>query len=91
MDALLEQLRSLAVQADSDDRQKVLDFIRTLQLSLETPRDMLSRFLGLVSSILSHLDQRTSLGGWLTSITTFEYNSSPYWPRSQYFPDFGRK
>ncbi|KAF7536990.1 hypothetical protein G7054_g4069 [Neopestalotiopsis clavispora] len=53
MDTLLEQLKTLAVQADSDGRQKVLDFIRTLQLSLETPHDMLSRFSGLVSQHLS--------------------------------------
>ncbi|KAF3024985.1 hypothetical protein E8E14_013922 [Neopestalotiopsis sp. 37M] len=53
MDTLLEQLKTLAVQADSDGRHKVLDFIRTLQLSLETPHDMLSRFSGLVSQHLS--------------------------------------
>ncbi|GAP92595.2 putative o-methyltransferase b protein [Rosellinia necatrix] len=47
MDAALEQLRSLATQADSADRHKVLDAIRDLQLQLETPHDTLSRFSGL--------------------------------------------
>lgn len=53
-DTLLERLKTLAVQANSDGRHKVLDFIRTLQLSLETPHDMLSRFSGLVSAALPH-------------------------------------
>lgn len=49
MDAILEQFRAAAAQADSQGRHKVLDFIRNLQLTLETPHDTLSRFSGLVS------------------------------------------
>ncbi|KAL7621419.1 hypothetical protein AAE478_008741 [Parahypoxylon ruwenzoriense] len=49
MDAALNQLRTLATQADSAGRHKILDFIRELQLNLETPHDTLSRFSGMVS------------------------------------------
>ncbi|KAI1256124.1 hypothetical protein MGN70_002285 [Eutypa lata] len=47
MDSTLEQLRTLAIQADDAGRHKVLDFIRDLQLRLETPHDTLSRFSGM--------------------------------------------
>ncbi|KAK3390367.1 S-adenosyl-L-methionine-dependent methyltransferase [Podospora didyma] len=47
MDALLKQLSTLAAQADAAGRAKILDSLRTLQLSLETPHDTLQRFSGL--------------------------------------------
>ncbi|KAI1387804.1 S-adenosyl-L-methionine-dependent methyltransferase [Hypoxylon trugodes] len=47
MDAILEQLRALALQADDAGRHKVLDFMRDLRLQLETPHDTLSRFSGM--------------------------------------------
>ena len=49
MDTALEQLSTLAKQADEAGRCKVLDFIRDLQVVLETPRDTLNRFSGMVS------------------------------------------
>jgi hypothetical protein len=53
MDTILEQLSSLALQADTAGRHKVLDFIRGLQLKLETPHDTVSRLSGVVSSFIS--------------------------------------
>lgn len=53
MDSTLEQLRTLAIQADDAGRHKVLDFIRDLQLRLETPHDTLSRFSGMVSKLVA--------------------------------------
>ncbi|PSR79711.1 S-adenosyl-L-methionine-dependent methyltransferase [Coniella lustricola] len=47
MDALLEQVQTLAVQADHATRHKVLSMLRSLQLRLETPHDTLSRYSGL--------------------------------------------
>ncbi|KAI0097434.1 S-adenosyl-L-methionine-dependent methyltransferase, partial [Nemania sp. FL0031] len=47
MDSVLEQLHSLALQADSTGRHKILDTLRELQLKLETPHDTLSRLSGL--------------------------------------------
>ncbi|ROV90908.1 hypothetical protein VMCG_09989 [Cytospora schulzeri] len=47
MDALLDQVKTLALQADAAGRHKVLDFLRSLQLKLETPHDTLSRYSGL--------------------------------------------
>ncbi|KAL7619656.1 hypothetical protein AAE478_010197 [Parahypoxylon ruwenzoriense] len=47
MDTVLEQLHTLASHVDSVGRYKLLDFIRDLQLELETPLDMLSRFSGM--------------------------------------------
>ncbi len=49
MDTALEQLSTLAAQADESGRRKVIDFISNLQLKLETPRDTLNRFSGMVS------------------------------------------
>lgn len=49
MDALLGQVQTLALQADDAGRKKVLEFLRSLRLKLETPHDTLSRFSGLVS------------------------------------------
>jgi hypothetical protein len=51
MDSALEQLRSLATQADSTGQHEVLDALRDLQRQLETPHDTLSRFSGLVSML----------------------------------------
>lgn len=48
MDALLEQVQTLALQADDATRHKVLSALRSLQLRLETPHDTLSRYSGLV-------------------------------------------
>lgn len=50
MDALFDQVQTLALQADVVGRHKVLDFLRSLQLKLETPHDTLSRYSGLVST-----------------------------------------
>ncbi|KAI1848708.1 hypothetical protein JX266_005567 [Neoarthrinium moseri] len=47
MDAILQQLRTLASQADDAGRHKLLDALRDIQLTLETPHDTLSRFAGL--------------------------------------------
>ncbi|KAI5863833.1 S-adenosyl-L-methionine-dependent methyltransferase [Durotheca rogersii] len=47
MDAVFEQLRTLAAQADSAGRYKVLDFLHDLQLRLETPHDTLTRLSGM--------------------------------------------
>ncbi|KUI68298.1 Demethylsterigmatocystin 6-O-methyltransferase [Cytospora mali] len=47
MDSLLDQFQTLALQADAAGRHKVLDFLRVLQLKLETPHDTLSRYSGL--------------------------------------------
>lgn len=47
MDALLEQLKDLAT-ADSAGRYRVLDSIRSLQLSLETPLETVLRLSGQV-------------------------------------------
>lgn len=48
MDSLLEQIQTAALQADAAGRHKVLDFLRSLQLKLESPHDALSRYSGLV-------------------------------------------
>lgn len=48
MDSLLQQIQTAALQADAAGRHKVLDFLRSLQLKLETPHDALSRYSGLV-------------------------------------------
>lgn len=50
MDSLFAQFEGLAIQADPAGRHKVLDFLRSLQLRLETPHDTLSRFSGMVGS-----------------------------------------
>ncbi|KAI7778925.1 hypothetical protein LA080_001531 [Diaporthe eres] len=47
MDSLVAQVEGLAIQADPAGRHKVLDFLRSLQLRLETPHDTLSRFSGM--------------------------------------------
>jgi len=49
MDAALEQVYALATQAEEAGRRKVLEFIRNLQLTLETPRDTHLRYSGMVS------------------------------------------
>lgn len=49
MDSLLAQVQTLALQADTAERHKILDLLRSLQLKLETPHDTLSRFSGMVS------------------------------------------
>lgn len=48
MDSLLEQIQTAALQADAAGRHKVLDFLKSLQLKLESPHDALSRYSGLV-------------------------------------------
>ncbi|KAI3396486.1 hypothetical protein diail_12106 [Diaporthe ilicicola] len=47
MDSLLAQIQTLALQADTAGRHKVLDFMHSLQVKLETPHDTLSRFSGM--------------------------------------------
>jgi hypothetical protein len=60
MDSLLEQIQTAALQADAAGRHKVLDFLRSLQLKLESPHDALSRYSGLVcvKSILPEREDR---------------------------------
>ncbi|KAH6652311.1 o-methyltransferas-like protein [Truncatella angustata] len=47
IDLILQQLRALATQADDVGRHRLLDGLRDIQSSLETPHDTLSHFSGL--------------------------------------------
>ncbi|KAM7200828.1 S-adenosyl-L-methionine-dependent methyltransferase [Rhypophila sp. PSN 637] len=47
MDTILAQLRTLATKVSDDGRIKLLNALRDLQLSIETPADSLNRFAGL--------------------------------------------
>jgi hypothetical protein len=49
MDAIATQIQNLAKAADEAGRKKVLDALR----DLETPYDVLQRFAGLVSELIS--------------------------------------
>ena len=49
MDALVAQVQSLAKAADATGRKKLIDTLRDLSYSIETPYDTLQRFAGLVS------------------------------------------
>ena len=51
MEALITQTQNLAIGADETGRKKLLDTLRDLQYSLETPYDTLQRITGLVSEI----------------------------------------
>lgn len=51
MDAITAQIQNLAANADEAARKKLLDTLRNLQYSIETPHDTLQRFAGLVSVI----------------------------------------
>lgn len=55
MDAIVEKLRTEALKVDAAGRIKLLNSLRDLQLSIETPADSLNRFAGLVSAD-SYLD-----------------------------------
>jgi hypothetical protein len=53
MDAIATQIQNLAKAADEAGRKKVLDALRDLQHTIETPYDVLQRFAGLVSELIS--------------------------------------
>ena len=53
MESLFAQIEAFASQADTAGRHKILDFLRNLQLKLETPHDTLSRFSGMVRGLES--------------------------------------
>jgi hypothetical protein len=53
MDAIVTQIQNLAKAADEAGRKKVLDALRDLQHTIETPYDVLQRFAGLVSKLIS--------------------------------------
>ena len=48
MDAFLTQAKSLAASVDDSGRHKMLDALREIQYSLETPYDTLCRTWGMV-------------------------------------------
>ena len=48
MDAIIAQVHDLAASADEGGRKQLIDSLRTLQYSIETPYDTLQRFAGLV-------------------------------------------
>jgi hypothetical protein len=60
IDLILQQLRALATQADDIGRHRLLDGLRDIQSSLETPHDTLSHFSGLVNNqhTTSNIDRR---------------------------------
>ena len=58
MDAIVEKLRAEASKVDDAGRIKLLQSLRDLQLSIETPSDLLYRFAGLVSSFLTIMLER---------------------------------
>ena len=49
MEAFTAQAQTLATTADETGRKKILDTLRDVQYSLETPYDTLQRLAGLVS------------------------------------------
>jgi hypothetical protein len=55
MDAIVTQIQNLAKAADEAGRKKVLDALRDLQHTIETPYDVLQRFAGLVSEVIYQL------------------------------------
>jgi demethylsterigmatocystin 6-O-methyltransferase len=48
MDSIITQIKSLAQDADEASRRKILDGLRDLALSLETPQDTMQRISYLV-------------------------------------------
>jgi len=48
MDTIITQVQSLAASANEAGRKKLIDSLRNLQYSIETPNDTLRRFGGLV-------------------------------------------
>ena len=61
LEAFAAQARTLASTADDTGRRKMLDLLRDLQYSLESPYDTLQRFSGLVSAFLISLPSRKAL------------------------------
>lgn len=53
MDAIVTQVQNLVKAADEAGRKKLLDTLRDLQYAVETPYDVLQRFAGLVSKLIS--------------------------------------
>jgi hypothetical protein len=49
MEAILEQAKGLVNTVDNSSRKKIIDTLRDLQYSLESPYDTWQRFSGLVS------------------------------------------
>ena len=49
MDSIADQVKKLAATANEAGRKKLLDSLRDLSYSIETPYDTLQRFAGLVS------------------------------------------
>lgn len=49
MDAIITQVQNLASTANEAGRKEVIDALRNLQYSIETPHDTLNRFAGLVN------------------------------------------
>ena len=55
MDAILDQIRAYAKDADEAGRKEILDGLRNLTYSLETPQDSIQRIIFYVrSSVLSY-------------------------------------
>ena len=54
MEAFVAHAKSLASTANEADRRMMLDTLRDVQLSLETPYDTLARLSGLVSVHCRH-------------------------------------
>ena len=53
MEAFVAQAQSLASTSDETDRKKILDTLRHVQYSLETPYDTLQRLAGLVGTLFA--------------------------------------
>ena len=52
MDTAFDQIRALAQGADEATRKKVLDSLRDLTYSLETPQDSIQRIIFYVSMLI---------------------------------------
>ena len=52
MEAALHNIKDYVATADENGRQEVLEALRNLTLTLETPHDALQRFSALVSSLV---------------------------------------
>jgi demethylsterigmatocystin 6-O-methyltransferase len=55
MDAIIAHVENLAKTADEAGRRKMIESLRNVQFSIETPNDMLRRLCGLVSDIRAYV------------------------------------
>jgi demethylsterigmatocystin 6-O-methyltransferase len=59
MEAVLAQAKGLVNTVDDSKRTKIIDTLRDLQYSLESPYDTWQRFSGLVSTLIGAYTERT--------------------------------